>query len=354
MSSGMTPEEIAFEEAAKASLTLNQNLNLGTFILASGTDALLCGVMVTQMMEYWTYSAHDRKFNKGCVLITTTSSLGATIFIIVLMFKLFVYDFGKYTPFAAIPDLTYMCISDIVPSTATQLFFTHRAYKLMGRSKTLGLIIIAMILVSVAGAIGFPITQEMYHKNKSEAILNSKIALTYCWLSGALGADVLITASIMWGLWKSKTGWKETDKTVKRLIRVMVETQLPPTILLIVFFIFVFGYSDYYLDIYPLYTPSKPPVVHVLTETNVQSDGQQGIPHKGQAKPRYLNENDHFSPRRQPAKDPLELDDDSIELDVIPTLDEEHRAVELEDRDSSHKMDYMDNSSRTGLTDKRK
>ncbi|WVQ67106.1 uncharacterized protein L199_005300 [Kwoniella botswanensis] len=390
----MTPEEIAFEEAAKASITLDQRLNLGTFILAAATDTLLCGVMIIQSIEYWTYSQDDRKFNKASVLITTTSSLGATIFIIVLMFKLFVYNFGQYTPFAAIPDLTYMCIFDIIPSTATQLFFTYRAYKLTGRSKILALVIIGMILVSVAGAIGFPITQEMYHRNKSDAVLQSKIALTYCWLSGALGADVLITISIMWGLWRSKTGWKETDKTVKRLIRVMVETQLPPTILLIVFFVFVFGFPDFYLDIYPLWVQSKfytcgllaslnsryslrraiangsssgriqskPPVVHVLTETYVQSDGQHGTSTKNQPKPRYLNENDHFSPRRQPAKDPLELDDDSIELDVIPTLDDhaeqlQQGTADLEferDRDSSHKMDYMDNSSRTGLTDRRK
>ncbi|KAK6909535.1 hypothetical protein I203_103555 [Kwoniella mangroviensis CBS 8507] len=64
----MTPEEIAFEEATKASITLDQRLNLGTFILATATDTFLCGVMIIQSIEYWTYSKDDRKFNKASVV----------------------------------------------------------------------------------------------------------------------------------------------------------------------------------------------------------------------------------------------------------------------------------------------
>jgi hypothetical protein len=30
--------------------------------------------------------------------------------------------------------------------------------------------------------------------------------------------DVLITISIAYGLWKSKTGWKDTDNLLKRII----------------------------------------------------------------------------------------------------------------------------------------
>ncbi|WWC64641.1 uncharacterized protein I303_107252 [Kwoniella dejecticola CBS 10117] len=387
----MSEEAIAFEQAAKESITAHQNINLGTFFLATATDMLLCGVMIIQLIEYWTFSRDDRKFNKTIVCVTTAGSFGATIFIMVLMFKLFVYEFGQYTPFAAMPDLTYMCIFDIIPSTFTQIFFTHRAFLLTGRSKVsyilLGLIG-SMILVSVAGAIGFPITQEIYHETQSESVLKSKIALTYCWLGGALGADVVITASIMWGLLKSRTGWKETDRAITRLLAIMVETQLPPTVLLIVFFVFVFGFPDTCLDVYPLWvqskfytcgllaslnsryslrrainnssssgrTPSKPPIIHVLTETYVQqSEGASPLSPRNQPKPRYMTQGENtFSPRRKPVRDPLDLDDDSIELEDIPTLDSvgnEQRSRDAEDQDSGHKMDYLDNGSRTGLTD---
>ncbi|WRT70283.1 uncharacterized protein IL334_007281 [Kwoniella shivajii] len=386
-----SPEEIATEQAAKAVMSLHHDLNLGTFIFAAGTDALLCGIMISQFISYWTFSSDDRKFNTAIVTITTLSSFCATLFIIVLMFKLFVYNFGFYAPFASVPLLTYMSVFDIIPSTATQIFFTHRVYKLTGRSKILLGLITLLILVSLTGAIGFPITQELYHTFyksdpvKANALLQSHVTMTYLWLSGALGADVLITSSIMLSLMRSRTGWKVTDRTITKLIRVVVETQLPPTILLIVFFVLIFGYKDTYLDIFPLWTqskfytcgvlaslnsryslrralmnsssqgitPSKPPIIHVLTETYIQHSEATTLPNdSSQAKPRYLNDDKQFTPKRQPAKDPLDLDldlgsdldDASIKLNTLPTVDE----VEG-DGDSQRKMDYLEHGSKTAL-----
>nr|XP_019044199.1 hypothetical protein I302_07481 [Kwoniella bestiolae CBS 10118]OCF23129.1 hypothetical protein I302_07481 [Kwoniella bestiolae CBS 10118] len=248
----------------------------------------------------------------------------------------------------------------------------------------LALTILSLILVSITGAIGFFITQEIFHSNH-KTIIPSKSSFTYCWLIGALGAALLITCSIMWGLWKSKTGWKQTDRTITRLIRVMIETQIPPTLLLIVFFIFAYACPSTYLDVYPLWlqskfytcsllaslnsryslrraiahgsssgrTTSKPPIVHVLTETYVQSDDHQGLPQKDQPKPRYLLQHDTFSTRKTPAQDPLDFDEISLELEHVPDLKGTTPDTEGE-MSSSHKLDYINNESRTGLTDERK
>lgn len=43
-------------------------------------------------------------------------------------------------------------------------------------------------------------------------------------------SDIIITASLCYGLWKSKTGWEATDRLVGRLIWYALETQLPPTL----------------------------------------------------------------------------------------------------------------------------
>jgi len=36
--------------------------------------------------------------------------------------------------------------------------------------------------------------------------------------SAILLADLILTAMIAYGLWKSKTGWKDTDAMIKRII----------------------------------------------------------------------------------------------------------------------------------------
>lgn len=37
-------------------------------------------------------------------------------------------------------------------------------------------------------------------------------------LSSTLAVDIIITVIIAWGLWKSKTGWRHTDKMIMRII----------------------------------------------------------------------------------------------------------------------------------------
>lgn len=42
---------------------------------------------------------------------------------------------------------------------------------------------------------------------------------------------MLICAVVLWGLLRSRSEWEQTDKMVRRLIRVACESQLPPTII---------------------------------------------------------------------------------------------------------------------------
>ncbi|WWC64661.1 uncharacterized protein I303_107272 [Kwoniella dejecticola CBS 10117] len=390
----MTPEQLeaALEEAAKASIDLHHNLNLGTFFVASACDTLLCGVMIVQLINYWTWSKNDRIFNKAIVGLTSTSSLVATIFIIVLMFRLFVYEFGTYTPFATLNLLTYMSIIDIVPSVATQVFFTERAYKLCGRSWILLGAICSCLALSVCGAVGFPPARAAVILTTGEGAMRAKVFM-YCWLCGSLGAHLLITTSIMWSLIKSKIGWKETDDTISRLIKVMIETQLPPTLVVIFFFIVTTGAKDTYLDIFPLWVQSKfytcgllaslnsryslrktlknessshgrthksGPIIHVLTETYVANDA----PTQSVSSPTKFASTYAHKQHRVIPKDPLDLDmdDDSIEMDdKTPQSGNgtsnqnsstgSNNVFSDQDNEHNHTLDYMDNTSRTGLTD---
>ncbi|WVF73047.1 hypothetical protein IAT40_007865 [Kwoniella sp. CBS 6097] len=401
----MTPEAIAFEEAAKGFVSKHHNLNLATFFVATATDALLCGIMFIQLADYLTYSSEDRKFNKIIVGVTTTCSAGVTIFITVCMFELFVYNFGKYTQFANAKLMAYMTLFDIAVSTATQIFFAHRAYKLSRQSKILVGIIGVLILISVCGAVGFVPLFIMTNAASEVGVIRTQTFM-YLWLAGALGADVLITGSIMASLVKSKTGWKSTDKTIMKLLRTIVETQLPPTIIILVFFITFGGYAnEVYLDIWPQWVQSKfytcgllaslnsryslrramkndsshgkaktnQAVVHVLTETYVQrseagapnASGKQNEIKKPYFSNSTVNPGSTYSPRRITRKDPLDMDDDSFELDDdtkdIRAVTHDLQRSETDGdgdteggyrgEDGVHKMDYLDNPSKTGLTE---
>lgn len=50
-------------------------------------------------------------------------------------------------------------------------------------------------------------------------------------LSCHLAADAVITSTIGVCLWRSKTGWKQTDALVIQLLVMTAETLIPPTIL---------------------------------------------------------------------------------------------------------------------------
>ncbi|WWC61593.1 uncharacterized protein I303_104177 [Kwoniella dejecticola CBS 10117] len=59
--------------------------------------------------------------------------------------------------------------------------------------------------------------------------------ITQVWQGLSLASDTLITSSLAYGLWKSKTGWSATDDLIKKLMLITIETQLGPTILMLAF-----------------------------------------------------------------------------------------------------------------------
>ena len=52
----------------------------------------------------------------------------------------------------------------------------------------------------------------------------------FIYASCMLASDALTTAMMFWGLSKSKSGWAHTDKVIDRLMRLVIETQSPPTL----------------------------------------------------------------------------------------------------------------------------
>jgi hypothetical protein len=47
--------------------------------------------------------------------------------------------------------------------------------------------------------------------------------------------DLILSTLLAVGLVRSKTGWKQTDRLIGRVLKLMVETQLPPTLAYVVY-----------------------------------------------------------------------------------------------------------------------
>ena len=43
-------------------------------------------------------------------------------------------------------------------------------------------------------------------------------------------SDIVITGSLFYGLLKRKSGWQHTDRLIKRLATLLMETQTPPAL----------------------------------------------------------------------------------------------------------------------------
>lgn len=74
------------------------------------------------------------------------------------------------------------------------------------------------------------------------------------WLIATLIADTIITTTILYGLLMVRTGWAHTDKVITRLVRLTFESQLPPSIIALVFLV---EFRAYRLGVGP-----KPASIH--------------------------------------------------------------------------------------------
>lgn len=59
----------------------------------------------------------------------------------------------------------------------------------------------------------------------------------WCWIAGMLASDIVVTAIVLWTLFKNRSDFQQTDNLVLRLIRISCESQLPPTLLSLAFLI---------------------------------------------------------------------------------------------------------------------
>nr|XP_018262281.1 uncharacterized protein I303_05297 [Kwoniella dejecticola CBS 10117]OBR84439.1 hypothetical protein I303_05297 [Kwoniella dejecticola CBS 10117] len=236
----MTPEQM--EAAAASVFGADRGFNLGPFMIGCLWDAVLLGVLTQQYVDWWRFSRPtERPAIKWLTHWILFTSLGWSATVVYYTLRNFVYYFGRYIVFTII-DLTLLWpLLGATMSAPIQLFYAHRSFRLNANNFFLLGLFIAMIITEVALAITIAIKGSALvtifqaaarireHQGRVEEEVQE---LVRGWQVMTMSTDLLMTCSLAWGLWRSRTGWTHTDALVKKLLMVTIETQLGPTLVL--------------------------------------------------------------------------------------------------------------------------
>ncbi|KAK6908106.1 hypothetical protein I203_102107 [Kwoniella mangroviensis CBS 8507] len=209
--------------------------HIGPFLLAVLFDCMLFGVVSQQYMTWWMFSrGTERRCYAWLTHFLMIASAAYTICEISYGMHNFVYHFGHYKVFLEVKYPQVFPLLGWITSAPVQLFYTERTFKLNGRNWYLVGLLIALISASLGMTIWIlVICQYLSSELQAKLIIHQVQA----WQCITLAIDSIITVSIGWGLYKSRTGWSDTDALVKKLMLITLETQLGPTILMLCFVI---------------------------------------------------------------------------------------------------------------------
>ncbi|GFZ44996.1 hypothetical protein JCM24511_02722 [Saitozyma sp. JCM 24511] len=200
--------------------SVGNGVGIGALLLGPWTAVLLYGMCIHLFLHWLAHAADtERRWVKITVYWLAFASTGTVGFYIWWDFWLFVQNFGSYVGFADQRFPPTIWVIEIVHRTPVTAFFAERAWRLVGKSKVF--LVIMCTLISVVGAVG------------SRASVPAVVLL----LVSQLISDIIVTSTISYKLIRSRTGWTATDRLVRKLLVLLVETQLPPTVCTITYLI---------------------------------------------------------------------------------------------------------------------
>lgn len=216
------------ETQAAALFAADAQFMLGCQFASLVGDTLFMGVLLMQVYSYFRYQPTDKWWTKLIVGYTFAWNIVITAYYWVYISYLLCRRFGEWLPWLEVEWLTKMPTFDILVVFVVQGFFAYRAYLLNKNSIILLGLIVTLMIASAAGAIG---TTAIFGHQTTLLGADKSGPYLITWTACATAADVIIAASIMWALLRSKSGWAHTDKVIGKWLRISFEAQIPPTLL---------------------------------------------------------------------------------------------------------------------------
>ncbi|KAM5537040.1 hypothetical protein V8D89_009369 [Ganoderma adspersum] len=230
----------------------------GPLLLGIMLNILLYGVMITQTYLYFSMYRDDRLWLKIFVLVLLFCDTVNTALDIAAIYVPLINKFGDLE---ALTMSTWMFASDSVTTAViaalVQFFFAWRLKVLTTNNCIVGIVLVCAV-IQLLGGIGCTIALVL---EPSFAEVRRYRFMGIIWNVSAALADVIIAATLVWHLWKHKTGVPVTDNMINKIIRLTVQTgfvtALFAVMTLILYFVLTSGYDLlFHMPLAKLYTNS--------------------------------------------------------------------------------------------------
>ncbi|KAH8832041.1 hypothetical protein DL96DRAFT_858354 [Flagelloscypha sp. PMI_526] len=224
----------------------------GTFLKARGPlfigflfQVLLCGVLIVQVYIYHVAFRKDHWGMKAIVFSVFILELLQTI---LKSYDLYQSDVWEYGDLAQMDNqrLAWFSIGLLTPVTSAivQAFFGFRILTLSKSWIAAGSVWVLTLLQLISGLIQAIVSQPF--KLHEVAIKTKNLVLV--WVFSTAVTDVLIAVLLSYYLYRMKSGIKESDELVTRIIRLTVETgSLTAAAAVIIIFLYFFADGPWFL-----------------------------------------------------------------------------------------------------------
>ncbi|KAL7421246.1 hypothetical protein Q5752_004131 [Cryptotrichosporon argae] len=205
---------------------------LGCQLASLIIDNFLAGVLFMQVATYFWFENEDKWWTKGVVIWAAILNTVVTIYYWVYLQYLFVQHWGDWTPWLESRWLANMPLLDSITISGVQGFFAYRAFLLMGRNHYILGVIGVLMLAQFGAAIGV-----VFDRIGTELLAGETGPELLTWLISCCLADCIISCALFFGLWRSRTGFAQTDASITKLIKLTFECQLLPTCLAVAYIV---------------------------------------------------------------------------------------------------------------------
>ncbi|KAJ7052924.1 hypothetical protein C8F01DRAFT_562333 [Mycena amicta] len=195
----------------------------GPLLIGALLNTLLYGIMVVQAYLYFTRYTSDRtwfKYLVGYLVLVETVNLVCDVG---LIYEPLIIRYARpealiTSPILLRPD----AVLTVLISTPTQLFVAWRLH-VITRSYFLSLTIALLAIVALGGGISTSAIVSLHPDFASFPTFKPEVIT---WLVASSACDVVLTASLVFSLWKRKTNMAGTDSYLNKIIRLTVQTGL--------------------------------------------------------------------------------------------------------------------------------
>jgi len=193
----------------------------GPLLIGAFFNAILYGVMIMQTFVYYQSYRGDATWIRLFVLylfITETINIGCNI---AAMYEPLITRWGDVHALMFFPLMIVATpVTNVAISTPVQ-FFTAWRITVISKQKWLGALIGVFSVVSFIFGIWSAVTLRVVERFDRKPTIVPKATV---WFAASSIADALITGILWWSLAKRRTGYKNTDVTINRIIRLTVQT----------------------------------------------------------------------------------------------------------------------------------